>query len=80
MIDEMQISSLFNLKPKENSGRSLEDESDASSWNPARLITESKNERVSPKAKKRRDRKLGDIGRNFLCRFKIYWNKLETRI
>lgn len=51
MIDEMQISSLFNLKPKENSGRSLEDESDASSWNPARLITESKNERVSPKAR-----------------------------
>lgn len=49
MIDEMQISSLFNLKPKENSGRSLEDESDA--WNPARLITESKNERVSLKAK-----------------------------
>ncbi|KAG9431184.1 hypothetical protein HZU67_07159 [Apis mellifera carnica] len=41
------ISSLFNLKPKENSGRSLEDESDASSWDPARLITESKNERVS---------------------------------
>ncbi|XP_076477517.1 uncharacterized protein LOC117163502 [Bombus vancouverensis nearcticus] len=41
------ISSLFNLKPpKENAARSLEDETDASSWNPAKLITESKSERI----------------------------------
>ncbi|XP_031775524.1 uncharacterized protein LOC116415207 [Apis florea] len=50
------ISSLFNLKPKENSGRSLEDESDA--WNPARLITESKNERIQNLLEQARDENL----------------------
>ncbi|XP_043789881.1 uncharacterized protein LOC122713466 isoform X2 [Apis laboriosa] len=56
----MQISSLFNLKPKENSGRSLEDESDASSWDPARLITESKNERIQNLLEQARDENLAD--------------------
>lgn len=54
----MQISSLFNLKPKENSGRSLEDESDASSWDPARLITESKNEKIQNLLEQARDENL----------------------
>ncbi|XP_026674586.1 uncharacterized protein LOC108631313 [Ceratina calcarata] len=38
------ISSLFDLKTKGNPGRSLED--DTSSWDPAKLITESKNEKI----------------------------------
>lgn len=46
----LQISSLFNLKaPKGNIARNLEDEADTSSWNPAKLITESKSEKVSIK-------------------------------
>ncbi|XP_017799431.1 PREDICTED: uncharacterized protein LOC108580232 [Habropoda laboriosa] len=42
------ISSLFELKPpKENIARNLDDEIDSSSWDPAKLIMESKNEKVS---------------------------------
>ncbi|KAK1123103.1 hypothetical protein K0M31_008736 [Melipona bicolor] len=41
------ISSLFNLKaPKGNIARNLEDEADTSYWNPAKLITESKSEKI----------------------------------
>ncbi|CAL7939830.1 unnamed protein product [Xylocopa violacea] len=41
------IGSLFDLKaPKANLARSLEEESDTSSWNPAKIIMESKNEKI----------------------------------
>ncbi|XP_076763035.1 uncharacterized protein LOC143430577 [Xylocopa sonorina] len=41
------IGSLFDLKtPKANLARSLEEESDTLSWNPAKIIMESKNEKI----------------------------------
>ncbi|OAD53567.1 hypothetical protein WN48_09729 [Eufriesea mexicana] len=53
------ISALFNLKAtKESPARSLEDESDVSSWNPAKLITESKNERIQSLVEQARDENL----------------------
>ncbi|KZC06052.1 hypothetical protein WN55_07138, partial [Dufourea novaeangliae] len=42
-----RINSLFELKPsKGNIGRNLDDEEETSTWNPAKLIMESKNERI----------------------------------
>ncbi|CAK9806592.1 hypothetical protein ANTPLA_LOCUS4948 [Anthophora plagiata] len=53
------ISSLFELKPpKENIARNLDDEIDYSTWDPAKLIMESKNEKIQKLIEQAHDENL----------------------
>ncbi|XP_076171605.1 uncharacterized protein LOC143148809 [Ptiloglossa arizonensis] len=54
------ISSLFGLTPKENIARDSDDEDDAIFWNPAKLITDSKNERIQRLIEQAHDENLPD--------------------
>ncbi|XP_076683496.1 uncharacterized protein LOC143376737 [Andrena cerasifolii] len=53
------ISSLFELSPsKGNIARNLDDEDNAHSWNPAKLITESKSEKIQRLIEQAQDEQL----------------------
>ncbi|XP_053997056.1 uncharacterized protein LOC128886335 [Hylaeus anthracinus] len=53
------ISSMFGLNPpKGNIARDLDDEDEASSWNPANIIMESKNERIQKLIEQAHDENL----------------------